>query len=43
MLWSYRPIASYTAMAILFAAVAGAGMFLSARLRRRYERDFSER
>jgi His/Glu/Gln/Arg/opine family amino acid ABC transporter permease subunit len=39
----YRPIASYTAMAILFAAAAGSGLLLAQRLRRRYERDFSER
>ena len=39
----YRPIASYTAMAMLFAAVAGSGLVLAQRLRRKYERDFSER
>jgi polar amino acid transport system permease protein len=38
----YRPIASYTAMAVLFALVAGTGMLLSRRLRNSYERDLSE-
>jgi len=38
----YRPIASYTAMAILFGLLAGGGMVLAKRLRRSYEHDFSE-
>ena len=39
----YRPIASYTAMAVLFALLAGTGMLVARRLRRTYERDLSER
>lgn len=39
----YEPVASFTAMAVLFALVAGSGIVLAQTLRRRFDRDQSER
>jgi polar amino acid transport system permease protein len=39
----YRPVAIYTAMALLFLATAGSAMYYARHLRVKYYRDFSER
>ena len=38
----YRPVTIYTAMAIVFLATAGSGMYYARYLRLKYHRDFSE-
>jgi ABC-type amino acid transport system permease subunit len=39
----YEPVTIYTAMALIFLATAGSGLLLAKHLRRRFDRDFSER